>query len=319
MASLITGVGGFAGQHLAAWLLERGETVCGVARDDVDWHLPRIPGADRFELVTADLTQAVEISETVQAAAPDRIYHLAAQSSVSESFADPLGVFSNNVSATVNLLEAVRSLAANARVLVVSSAEVYGRTGGEAPIDERVELRPENPYAVSKAALDLFAYEYQVAQGVDVVRVRPFTHIGPGQSDRFVAASFARQIAEIESGSRPPVIQVGNLEARRDFTDVRDMVRAYELALLKGESGAVYNIGRGAAVSIGNLLEQMLSRSSVPISVAEDPGRLRQVDVPLQICDAQRFRARTHWEARIPLGQTLGDILDDWRSRVTAA
>jgi GDP-4-dehydro-6-deoxy-D-mannose reductase len=316
--SLITGVGGFAGQHLAAWLLERGESVSGVARDDVDWHLPRLPGADRFELVTGDLADAAEISEIMKAAAPDRVYHLAAQSSVSESFADPLGVFSNNVSATVNLLEAARSLAASVRVLVVSSAEVYGRAGGEVAIDEHVELRPENPYAVSKAALDLFAYQYQVAQGVDVVRVRPFTHIGPGQSDRFVAASFAHQIAEIERGSRPPVIEVGNLQARRDFTDVRDMVRAYELALLKGESGAVYNIGRGAAVSIGNLLEQMLDRSSVPIKVAVDPARLRQVDVPLQICDAQRFRARTHWEARIPLGQTLDDILEDWRSRVTA-
>jgi GDP-4-dehydro-6-deoxy-D-mannose reductase len=319
MRSLITGVGGFAGQHLAAWLLGHGEAVWGVARGEVRWHVDAAQRAGRFELLTADLTREADATRAVEAAAPNRIYHLAAQSSVGESFVDPLGILQNNVGSLVHLLEAVRSVVPRARVLVVSSSKVYGRTSREAAIDEGVELRPESPYAVSKAAVDLFAYQYRAAYGLDVVRVRPFNHIGPGQSERFVASNFARQIAEIERGDRPPVIEVGNLDARRDFTDVRDIVRAYELALLKGESGAVYNIGRGSAVSIQQLLETMLRLSRVTIEIRVDPTRLRQIDAPLQVCDARRFRERTHWEARIPIDQTLEDILDYWRARVTAA
>lgn len=319
MRSLITGVGGFAGQHLAALLLERGDLLWGVARGDVSWHKSDIARAERFELLTADLTQQAEVTRVLESGAPDRIYHLAAQSSVGESFIDPIGILHNNVACLVHLLEAVRSVTPGARVLVVSSSEVYGRTSGDSAVGEGVELRPESPYAVSKAAVDLFAYQYHAAYGLDVVRVRPFNHIGPGQSERFVASNFARQIVEIERGDRPPVIEVGNLAAMRDFTDVRDMVRAYELALLKGESGAVYNIGRGSAVSIEQLLETMLKASRAVIEVRVDPGRLRQVDAPLQVCDARRFRERTGWEASIPLERTLVDILDYWRSRVTAA
>ncbi len=318
MRSLITGVGGFAGQHLASWLLARGEVVSGVARGEVRWHVPDVAGAERFELLAADLVSQDAATMAVEAAAPDRVYHLAARSSVGESFTDPIGTLTHNTSCLVNVLEAVRSVAPKARVLVVSSSEVYGRTIGEAPIDERAELRPESPYAVSKAATDLFAYEYHAAYGLDLVRVRPFAHIGPGQSERFAASSFARQIAEIERGMRPPMIAVGNLDARRDFTDVRDMVRAYELAVLKGETGAVYNIGRGSAVSIGGLLETLLSRCNIPIEVKEDPNRLRPVDAPLQVCDARRFRERTNWEVRIPLDETLNDILGYWRARVAA-
>ena len=319
MRSLITGVGGFVGQHLASWLLSRGETVSGLTRDEVHWHSADLLDHAAIQLYTANMVDGADVARIVEAAAPDRIYHLAADSSVGESFADPLRVLENNVASVVNVLEASRSSAPGSRVLVVGSSEVYGRGTGDAPIDERIELRPENPYAVSKAAADLFAYQYHVAQGVDVVRVRPFTHIGPGQSDRFAAASFARQIAEIERGLRPPVIEVGNLEAKRDFTDVRDMVRAYELALLKGETGGVYNIGRGAAVSIRTLLDGFLTRSSAAIEVRVEPSRLRQVDAPLQICDARRFRERTLWEPRIPLAQTLSDMLDYARARISAA
>jgi GDP-4-dehydro-6-deoxy-D-mannose reductase len=317
--SLITGVGGFAGQHLAAWLLSRGEAVSGVARGNVRWHVSDVASADRFELLTADLTQTEGATRVLELAAPDRIYHLAAQSFVPESFADPLGTFENNTASLINMLEAMRARVPEARVLVVSSSEVYGRTSGGTAIDEDAELRPESPYAVSKAAIDLFAYQYRAAYGLDIVRVRPFNHIGPGQSERFVASSFARQIADIERGDRPPVIEVGNLDAMRDFTDVRDMVRAYELAVLKGEPGAVYNIGRGSAVSIGHLLETMLKSSGVPIEVRVNPSRLRQVDAPMQVCDPRRFRERTQWAADIPLDQTLKDTLDHWRARVTAA
>ena len=298
-------------------MLERGEEVSGFTRDAVQWHRDEL--RDRgLPVVVSDLADAASVTRAVDAAAPDRVYHLAADSSVRESFANAMPVFQNNVAAVVNLLDAVQASGRPARVLIVGSSEVYGRAAGGAPVDERAELRPENPYAVSKAAADLMAYQYHAARGVDVVRVRPFTHIGPGQSDRFVAASFAQQIAEIERGLRPPVIAVGNLDAMRDFTDVRDMVRAYELAVLNGESGAVYNIGRGSAVSIRTLLDMLLGRSRVAIEVRVEPSRLRQVDAPLQVCDARRFQAATGWEARIPLERTLTDMLDYARPRVLA-
>jgi GDP-4-dehydro-6-deoxy-D-mannose reductase len=316
--SLITGVGGFAGQHLASWLLDRGDEVFGVARGEVDWHLADLTAAQGFNLLAAGLTEYAGVTRAVEAAAPDRIFHLAARSSVAQSFADPVGILQNNVAGLVNVLEAARSLMPKTRTLVVSSSEVYGRASWEAPIDEQAELRPENPYAVSKAAGDLFAYQYHAAYELDIVRLRPFTHIGPGQSDRFAASSFARQIAEIERGLRPPVIEVGNLDAMRDITDVRDMVRAYELAALRAESGAVYNIGRGSAVPIRTLLENLIHRSQASIDIQVRPDRLREVDAPLQVCDASGFRARTGWEARIPLEQTLNDMLDYWRARVTA-
>lgn len=317
MASLITGVGGFAGQHLAAHLLSRGETVVGGARREVRWHVPTVPTAPRFATISADLTSAVEARRAVGAANPDRIYHLAAQSSVADSLADPLGTIQNNCAALVHLLEATREITPTARVLVVSSAEVYGRSAS-GPIDETAELRPESPYAVSKAAVDLLAYQYYVSYGLPIVRVRPFNHIGPGQSDRFVASSFARQIVEIERGIREPVLEVGNLDAQRDFTDVRDMVRAYELALTLGEPGSVYNLGCGTPTIVRAILDHLLALSRKPAAIRVDPQRLRRTDAPLQVCDARRFHARTQWEPVIPLDVTLSDLLDYWRTQVAS-
>jgi len=316
MRSLITGIGGFVGQHLATWLLEQREEVAGVTREEVVWHRAELRH-EQLPVLVSDLTDAASVQRVVAETRPDRVYHLAADSSVGESFANPMPVLQNNIASVVNLLDAVQRSGRTVRVLIVGSSEVYGRATGGRPIDEQAELRPENPYAVSKAAADLVGYQYHVAGGVDIVRVRPFTHIGPGQTSRFVAASFAQQIAEIEQGRRPPVIEVGNLEAMRDFTDVRDMVRAYELALLNGESGAVYNIGRGSAVSIRSLLDLLLSQSRTAIEVRVAPGRLRQVDAPLQVCDPRRFEARTGWEPRIPLEQTLTDMLE--YARIQAA
>lgn len=316
MRSLITGVGGFAGQYLAQRLRKGGDTVYGVARRPVPWHVSGVADGPGYAQLWADLTLPAQTHRVVEEAAPERVYHLAAASSVQESFLDPVGTLQNNISGLVNLLEAVRALAPQARVLVVSSSEIYGRSRDAAPLDETAELRPESPYAVSKAAQDLLGYQYHVAHGLDVVRVRPFNHIGPGQSDHFVAASLARQIAEIEAGLREPAILVGNLDAQRDFTDVRDMVRAYELALQAGEPGAVYNIGRGSAVSIRTMLEQLIARSGVPVSVRVDPARLRRADAPVAVGDASRFRQRTHWEPQIPLEATLADLLSYWRRQV---
>jgi GDP-4-dehydro-6-deoxy-D-mannose reductase len=185
-------------------------------------------------------------------------------------------------------------------------------------MDERAELRPESPYAVSKVAQDLLGYQYHIAHGLDVIRVRPFNYIGPGQTDRFVAASLARQIAEIEGGRREPLLSVGNLKAQRDFTDVRDMVAAFELALRRGEKGEAYNVGSGIAVPIRALLDLLVSLSAVPISVQIDPSRIRQVDPPVSVCDPIRFRERTGWEPTLTLERTMEDTLRFWRDRVGA-
>lgn len=318
MRSLITGVGGFAGQYLAARLLRSGDEVCGIARRSVEWHVAGVAGNPRFSVLSADLTSRDAVRRAFQETAPDRIYHLAAMSSVQESFRDPLATLNNNVAATVHLLEAVRADRPQARVLVVSSAEIYGRAGDGQPIDESVELRPESPYAVSKAAVDLLGYQYATAFGLEIVRVRPFNHLGPGQTDRFVAAAFARQIAEIEAGLRAPIVLVGNLDAQRDFTDVRDIVCAYEIACLTGEAGAAYNIGRGTAVPIRSLLDELIALSHVPVELRIDPDRLRPADAPLLVCDPRRFRELSGWAPEIPLSASLSDMLNDWRERVAA-
>jgi GDP-4-dehydro-6-deoxy-D-mannose reductase len=229
-----------------------------------------------------------------------------------------MGTFENNVGVLVHVLEAAAQHAPTARILLVTSSEVYGRAPWAARIDEDAPLLPENPYAVSKATQDLLGYQYFVGRNLAIVRVRPFNHIGPGQSDRFVTASFARQIAEIERGFVEPVLRVGNLDARRDFTDVRDVVRAYTLALEEGAEGQAYNVGRGEAHSIQEILDRLLARSSATIRVERDAARMRPVDAPVLVCDASRLRLRTGWEPRIALDQTLDDLLTYWRARVAA-
>lgn len=315
MRSFITGVGGFAGQHLAERLVESGGTVIGAARRPVAWYRPDL---DQVAVYRADLASATEALDAVRQARPDRLYHLAGSTFVPDSLRDPLAVLQNNTACVVNVLEAVRAAAPAARVLVVSSAEVYGRSSSDAPIDERAELRPENPYAASKAAVDLLGYQYYAAHRLHVVRARPFTHIGPGQSSHFVASSFAEQIAEAEAGLRPSVLAVGNLDVRREFTDVRDMVEAYELALSRGEPGAVYNLGRGEAVFVRELVDRLIAMASVPMRIEVDPTRVRRVDAPALLCDGTAFRELTGWSPKVPLDVTLRDILDDWRERVRA-
>jgi GDP-4-dehydro-6-deoxy-D-mannose reductase len=314
LRSLITGVGGFSGQHLAVHLLERGDEVFGVARRAVQWHRAELASAESLTVLPGDLTVAEDAQRIVEESKPERIYLLAAVSSVPESFADPTGAINNNIACVLNMLEAARTAAPNARVLIVGSSDVYG--GGE-HLDETAELRPENPYGVSKVAVDMLGYQYHVAHRMHTVRVRPFTHLGPGQSVRFATASFAQQIAEIEKGLREPVIRVGNLAARRDFTDVRDVARAYDFALERGERGAAYNVGRGEAVAVQSLLDQLVEKSPVRITVEIDQERFRPVDAPVQFCDNTRLRG-LGWSPEVPLTQTLDDILRYWREQVTA-
>ncbi len=310
MRSLITGAGGFAGSHLADCLLSgaQGEQEvwgCDLTGQRRDYH----PAALR--MAAADLRDPQAALRLIQKTQPDRIYHLAGQAFVGDSWSAPWQTIETNMRSQVNLLEAVSAAGLRPRILVAGSADVYGRVAPEnLPIDEYQPLQPDSPYAVSKIGQDMLGLQYGLSHNLHIVRVRPFNHIGPRQNRRFVAPAFASQIAAIEAGRQAPVLHVGNLSARRDFTDVRDMVRAYTLALEWGEAGSVYNIGSGRSRPIQELLDVLLNLASVPIRVEFDPARLRPVDLPDLVCDARRFRAQTGWAPSIPFEQSLSDLLD---------
>jgi GDP-4-dehydro-6-deoxy-D-mannose reductase len=265
----------------------------------------------------ADLRDPEGVRALVDEVQPDYIFHLAAQSFVPASFSDPWDTLENNIRAELNLLEAVRRSERDARMLVVGSNEEYGAPRPEElPQTEDSPLRPNNPYAVSKIAQDFLGLQYYLAYGVPVVRVRPFNHTGPGQAPRFVVPAFASQIARVEAGLQEPVMQVGNLDAARDFTDVRDIVRAYHLAVTQGESGEVYNLASGQPQSVQGLLETLLSYSKTDIRVGRDPARYRPVDVPVVYGSSEKFYHRTGWEPQVPFEQTLRDTLEYWREQV---
>lgn len=315
MRLLITGINGFVGGHLADYLLHTGgDDIWGLARSStLAW--PHLHGHVQF--VQADLLAPAQVSQALAQVRPDVIFHLASQTFIPESFRDPAATLSTNIFAQLHLFLATIEHRLTSRMLVVTSNEVYGRVPPAGmPINEDTPLRPATPYGVSKAAQDLLASQYHQSHQLDIVRVRPFNHIGPRQTERFVAASFACQIARIEQGLQSPIIQVGDLSTQRDFTDVRDMVRAYALAVTAGESGQVYNLGSGQPVAIQTLLDTLVAASQVAVEIQRDPARIRPVDLPLVACDATRFRQRTGWQPAIPLTQTLHDILEDCRIRI---
>jgi GDP-4-dehydro-6-deoxy-D-mannose reductase len=316
---LVTGAGGFVGGHLAEFLHAEHPDVevhgVSLPQGSVSWRAA--PGA---RMVEADLTDPAAARAVVADVRPDRILHLAGQSSVHLSWLDPGGTLRANVLGIVHLLDAVRALGLRPPVLVVGSAEEYGPVRpDEMPIREETPLRPASPYAVSKVAQGALALSYGPAGGMRVVLTRTFHHTGPGRGEAFAESSFARQIAEIEAGRREPVLRVGNLDAVRDFADVRDVVRAYWLLLEKGEGGRVYNVCTGQGRRIRELLDVLLAASVARVEVRTDPERLRPSDVPAQIGDPARLRAATGWEPRIPLERSLRDLLDDWRARVAAS
>jgi GDP-4-dehydro-6-deoxy-D-mannose reductase len=312
----ITGAGGFAGGHLVEHLLTLPDMRITAAVFEPPGRNPRLDGRP-VEQRQLDLREAPAVHAAIADAQPELVFHLAAQAAVGQSFQDPWGTLANNIHAQVNLLEACRTIVPRARILVVSSAEVYGAAGpADAPLDERVPFAPANPYSVSKVTQDVLGLQYFLAYGLPVICARPFNHIGPGQGSGFVAADFASQIAAIEAGAREPVMFVGNLEAERDFTDVRDIVRAYALILARGEPGQAYNVCSGQAHSIQHLLDTLLSYSAIPIRVRQDPARMRPSDVPRRVGNASRLRALTGWEPQIPFEQSLLDTLNDWRARL---
>lgn len=270
-------------------------------------------------LLEADITQKEEVRQAVVAARPDLVFHLAAQSSVALSWQDPLGTLKVNAEGTVHLLDALRELPLAPRILLIGSGEQYGIVKPEEnPIHEERPFRPTNPYAVSKAAQDLYGYQYAVAYNLPIIRTRSFNHFGPRQAPTFVIASFARQIALIESGQMPPVLAVGNLQACRDFLPVEDVVNAYLVLAEQGRAGEAYNVGSGRARSMRSILDILLSLSLVQIEIYADPARMRPVDVPLLEANISRLREHTDWQPEIPFELALERTLNYWRSVVAA-
>jgi GDP-4-dehydro-6-deoxy-D-mannose reductase len=315
MRALITGINGFVGGHLAEHLLTTGIwEIAGLARQPAI-ALESLDG--RVTYITADLNDRDQTLMALASVRPDVIFHLAGQSNVPRAFADPHTTVQTNIGAQLNVFLGVIQLRLDPLIIIASSNEIYGTVRPEElPLTEQTPLRPVNPYAVSKAAQDLFAYQYHISHQLRTIRLRPFNHIGPRQTEAFVVPAFAAQIARIEAGVQPPVLRVGNLAAERDFTDVRDIVRAYERAALHGEVGAAYNVGSGQAVSVQRILDILLTFSTHDIQIEPDPSRMRPADVPRVVCDASRFRTDTGWTPRIPLEQTLFDTLEYWRFQI---
>lgn len=315
MKALITGISGFVGSHLAEYLLETPDwDVSGTVFGPYS-NIASLCG--RLELYPAELSRLDVMAFVLEQAQPDVIFHLAAQPLVTASHRDPWGTLETNIRMQLNVLEGVARVNPDSRVLVVGSSEEYGLVSpGDNPIDEDTPLRPMNAYGLSKVAQDLMGQQYNHTHGLHVVRVRPFNHIGPRQRVGFVASDFASQIAGAELGLQPPTIKVGNLSARRDFSDVRDVIRAYVLLATLGEPGQVYNIGSGESHAIQEVLDALLAMSQAPIQVQQDPERMRPSDVPEVVCDATRIRERTGWRAEIPFEQSLLDILEYWRKEL---
>ncbi len=320
MRVLITGITGFVGSHLAEFLLAQdGIEIFGTLRwrsktDNID-HL-----RSQVKLYECDLRDASSVRQVVASVKPDRIFHLAAQSFVPMSWSAPSETITTNSIGQINLFEAVRECGLTPRIQVAGSSEEYGfAREEELPIAETHPLRPLSPYAVSKVAQDLLGYQYAKSYRMHIVRTRAFNHTGPRRGEVFATSNFSKQIALIEAGQQEPVISVGNLDARRDFTDVRDIVKGYWLALEKGEPGEVYNLCSEKDVSMREVLEILLSFTRKEISIQVDPQRLRPSDVLVLRGDCAKFRRQTGWKTQIPLPQTLQDLLNDWRSRIRAA
>jgi len=311
---LITGATGFVGRYLARELaVDTSAEIFGTSFPDVP------PPAERNTLFL-DLRDAAAVRDVVRRARPDWVFHLAAVSQVRTSWEKREETFATNVMGTLHLFEAARQEVPRARVLFISSSDVYGIvTEADKVLTEDDPVRAVNPYACSKAAGELLARFYADVEGLDIVLARPFPHTGPGQGPDFVCSDWARQLIRIERGEAQPAIRVGNLDVCRDFVDVRDVVRAYVLLLEKGRRGEVYNICRGTAVPLREILESLIAevglRPRVPVAVDVDPAKLRKADQPLLRGSAAKLRAETGWTPRVDFRQTLHDLVAYWRAQ----
>ena len=314
-STLVTGAAGFAGAHLLNHLSRatpsrilhgwaRSSARSGATSANVQWS-------------SVDMLDGAAVHRAIADAPPTEVYHLAGASHTGASWQHPAAYLEIHVSGTHHLLEAVRAHAPTCRVLVISSGMIYRPQ--DHPVNEDAALGPVSPYALSKLAEDQLALYAAAHDDLDVVVARPFNHIGPGQAPTFAASSFARQIAEIECGAKPATIAVGNLDAARDISDVRDVVGGYAALMRSGRTGAAYNVCRGQAVRMFDLLDQLLALSSSRVELVQDPARLRPNDLPFLAGDPARIRTETGWSAQIPLQQTLTDLLDHWRRTLAAA
>ena len=346
LRALITGVTGFAGSHLAEYLLARGDVeVYGACRwrsrlDNLsalarqgrlnrrgvdalvsrEADLRAVVDPLAVNLLQGDMADPYQMKTLIQVVKPHRIFHLAAQSFVPTSWSAPAETFRLNTVGQIHLFEAVRAAGIDPLIHIAGSSEEYGLVyPEEVPIKESNPFRPLSPYAVSKVAQELLAYQYHQSYGLKTVVTRGFNHTGPRHGPVLSCSSFARQIAEIEAELVPPVLYVGDLTTKRDWVDVRDVVRGYWLALEKGVPGEVYNVGSGTTRTIQSMLDLLLSMSPVSIDVRQDPARLRPSDVPVLWADDSRFRAQTGWEPQIPFEQTMRDVLNYWRERVNSS
>lgn len=316
MKVLITGITGFVGSHLAELLLGmKGIEVYGIER----WRskTENIEHINRdLVLHECDIRDASSVIKVLEEVRPDRIFHLAAQSFVVTSWSAPAETLTTNIIGQLNIFEAVRQIGINPLIQIAGSSEEYGLVyENELPIKETNPLRPLSPYAVSKVGQDLLAFQYYQSYKLNVIRTRGFNHSGPRRGEVFVCSNFAKQIAMIEKGLREPVIYVGNLDAKRDFTDVRDMVKAYWLSLEKCQPGEVYNISSSKVYSIKEVLDTLLGLAKVKVEVKQDPKRFRPSDVPVLYGDNSKFVKQTGWRPRITFQKTLEDLLNYWREK----
>ena len=344
MRVLITGITGMAGSFLAEYLADHhpGVEVFGTFRwrsklDNLQdlrnsgklnvldegqritdqASLRRFVRPGQVTVIDCELQDGSAVRGVIRAVQPHKIFHLAAQSFVPTSWTAPAATLTNNIVSQVNLFEAVREAQLDPVIHIAGSSEEYGLVyPDEAPIAESNPLRPLSPYAVSKVAQEMLAIQFFRSYGLKCVVTRGFNHTGPRRGQVFATSSFAKQIAEIEAGLRKPIIEVGDLESRRDWTDTRDMVRAYWLATERGEPGEVYNVGRGTCIAVGDMLDVLLSQSSVEIAKEQDPSRMRPSDVRLLWANVDKFKKATAWEPVIPFDRTMADLLNYWRERV---
>lgn len=314
MKILITGISGFVGSHMAEYCQSKGCEVYGTIRWRSDTQ--NIKHLENLNLLECDLTDASAVKSVIEKVKPDRIFHLAAQSYVHASWTEPMQTLDTNIRSELNILEAIRGIEDyDPLIQIAGSSEEYGNAENM-PITENTPLLPVSPYGVSKVAQDLLARQYFKSYGIRAIVTRGFNHTGKRRGEVFVCSSFAKQVAQIEKGKAKPVILHGNLDAQRDFTDVRDMVHAYWLALEKGVPGEVYNICSGKSIKIKSILKKLVSFSNVKITLKQDPERMRPSDLEILSGDCTKFKEVTGWTRQYAISDTLKDLLDYWREKL---
>jgi GDP-4-dehydro-6-deoxy-D-mannose reductase len=313
LKAFITGIAGFAGRHLTGYLLGRGDEVAGLEPEESD-DVKLVAKGQGVKVFTGDIRDEQFLSKVLKQVKPDLVFHLAAQSSVRLSFENPQETFSINIMGTLNILETIAKLGLPMKTLVITSSEIYGPLSTEeVPVSEDHPLRPVNPYAVSKASVDLMAYQYVKAYNQDVYIARAFSHSGPWQKTVGVLSDWAFQVAKIDLGVSPPTIKVGNMNVKRDYSDVRDVVRAYVDIVEKGKAGEPYNVCSGAGYELSDLLEKYSRFTDKKIDIVVDQSRMRPVDIPILVGSNEKLRRDTGWNPTISIDTTLKDIYDYWR------